>query len=368
MRVVLTGGDGFIAVNLRINLAERAGTQVIPVTRTTSRRELEEAISTADAVVHLAGVNRPREGQSYAENGAFTAEVCGAVRRSGRPTPVILSSSVQAGLDNAYGASKREAEGHVLALREAGNPVAIFRLPNVFGKWARPGYNSAIATFCHNAAHGLPLTIHDPAAPLTLAYVDDVVGAFLRCLGGAWPGDGWAEVDPVHHTTVGEAACLISSFGSSRESSMPGRVGCGLARALYATYLSYVPPKSFSYPLKRNTDARGSFCEVLRTPDCGQFSFFTAAPGVTRGGHYHHTKSEKFIVVQGQARFRFKDMRTGAAAEVEARGSDPVVVETVPGWAHDITNTGNTDLVVLLWANEVFDRDRPDTFMHAAGK
>ena len=286
--------------------------------------------------------------------------------RSARPggrVPLILASSAQAELDNPYGRSKRMAEEHVFRLHaEAGSPVAVYRLPGVFGKWARPNYNSVVATFCHNTAHGLPLNIHDPQAQLRLVYVDDVVQDFLRRIEGDWPADGRAKVAPVYETTVGEVAELVCSFRATRDTLMIERVGTGLIRALYSTYISYLPPEQFSYKVPKYGDPRGVFAEVLKTPDCGQFSFFTAHPGVTRGSHYHHTKTEKFVVIRGTARFRFRHILDGRTFELTVDGETPEVVETVPGWAHDITNVGDSDMVVMLWANEVFDRQRPDTF------
>jgi UDP-2-acetamido-2,6-beta-L-arabino-hexul-4-ose reductase len=321
-------------------------------------------IAVADVVVHLAGTNRPRDEREFAEgNGDFTRRVCEAIREAGRPLPLILASSAQAELDNPYGRSKRLAEDHVFRLHgETGSPVAVYRLPGVFGKWARPNYNSVVATFCHNTAHGLPLSIHDPQARLRLVYIDDVVHDFLRRIEGDWPRDGWSTVAPVYETTVGEVAELVRSFRATRDTLMIERVGTGVIRALYSTYISYLPPEQFAYKVPKYSDQRGVFAEVLKTPDCGQFSFFTAHPGVTRGSHYHHTKTEKFVVIRGTARFRFRHILDGRAFELTANGETPQVVETVPGWAHDITNIGDSDMIVMLWANEVFERQRPDTF------
>ena len=238
--------------------------------------------------------------------------------------------------------------------------VLVYRLPNVFGKWCRPNYNSAVATFCHNIARDLPITIHDPAAPLDLVYVDDVVSAFLAAL--AEPARATPEVQPVYRTTVGEVAGLLRQFRGSRDTLITERVGTGLTRALYATFVSYLPPEMFGYDVKQYVDPRGAFMEMLKTHDSGQFSVFTAHAGVTRGGHYHHTKTEKFLVVRGRARFRFRHMATGEIHEILTSGDTPHVVETIPGWTHDITNIGEDEMIVALWANEIFDRQRPDTY------
>jgi len=363
-RILVTGADGFIGRNLTAFLAPREGVKVVPVSRANSWPDLAAGIAVADVVVHLAGINRPRAESEFAEgNSDFTRSVCEAIRKSGRPLPLIFASSTQAELDNPYGHSKRAAEEHVFRLHaEAGSPVAVYRLPGVFGKWARPNYNSVVATFCHNTAHGLPLDIHDPQALLRLVYIDDVVLDFLRRIEGDWPQDGWATVAPTYETTVGEVAELVRSFRAIRDTLMIERVGTGLTRALYSTYISHLPPEQFSYKVPKYGDSRGLFAEILKTPDCGQFSYFTAHPGVTRGSHYHHTKTEKFVVVRGTARFRFRHILDGRTFELTTNGETPEVVETVPGWAHDITNIGDSDMVVMLWANEVFDRQRPDTF------
>lgn len=363
MRVVVTGSEGFIGRNLVAAVAPRRDMEIIPVTRATSVGVLREAVAAADAVVHLAGTNRPSNDSEFmVGNAALTLEVCEAIRLCGRPVGLLLSSSTQADLDNPYGASKRAAEEHVFALHRSGNPVAVYRLPGVFGKWARPNYNSVVATFCHNAVRDLPLPIRDPQAELRLVYIDDVVADFVKRLGGDWPADGRGEVQPVYRTTVGEVARLLGTFRATRDSLVTERVGAGFIRALYSTYISYLPPEQFSYSLPKYGDARGVFAEILKTPDCGQFSYFTAPPGVTRGGHYHHTKTEKFVVLQGRARFRFRHIVDGRSFEHVVDGAEPEVVETVPGWAHDITNIGSADMVVMLWANEIFDRQNPDTF------
>lgn len=238
-------------------------------------------------------------------------------------------------------------------------------MPNVFGKWCKPNYNSVLATFCHNIAREQPININDPAARLTLVYVDDVIEHFIKLMDGVdipVDAEGFSTVSPEYTTTVGELAHQIRSFKESRTTQMTERVGTGLLRALYATYVSYLPVESFGYTVPQHGDPRGVFVEMLKTPDCGQFSFFTAHPGITRGGHYHHTKTEKFLVIKGQARFNFRHMGTGEIHTLVSNGGDAEVVETIPGWTHDITNIGTDELIVMLWANEVFDRTRPDTF------
>jgi UDP-2-acetamido-2,6-beta-L-arabino-hexul-4-ose reductase len=362
MKVLVTGADGFIGRNLRIALGEH-GHDVLPVTRDSSDVDLAAAVAGADAAIHLAGVNRPRDPAEFAAGNAdFTARLCAMLSATGRAVPVAFASSIQAERDNPYGASKRAAEEHLRRYAEtSGAPVGLYRLANVFGKWSRPDYNSAVATFCHNLARGLPIRIDNPAAEVRLVYIDDVVAEFLRFIDE--PGDGarLLEAGPVYTTTVGELARQIEAFKDVRTSLVTERVGTGLVRALYATYVSFLPPQAFSYGVPKYGDARGVFVEMLKTPDCGQFSFFTAHPGITRGGHYHHTKTEKFLVIRGRAKYRFRHLITDETFEVDSQGDDPLVVETIPGWAHDITNIGDDELVVMLWANEIFDRQKPDT-------
>ena len=361
MRIVITGADGFIGKNLRLRLSELGGHEVICITRSTPPADFASLLAGSDFVYHLAGVNRPQDPSEFASgNTGATTALCEAL--AGRATPVAYASSTQAALDNPYGASKRAAEEALLAhAQRSSAAVHLFRLTNVFGKWARPNYNSAVATFCHNVAHGLPISVHDASAPLKLVYVDDVVEAFVRLLDGSGVG-GYVEAGPVYETTVGELADTVRGFAQSRASLMTDRVGTGLVRALYSTYLSYLQPEAFAYQVPRHADPRGVFVEMLKTPDCGQFSYFTAHPGVTRGEHYHHSKTEKFLVIKGTAHFGFRQVVTGETHELVVRGGEGTIVETMPGWTHNITNVGDDEMIVMLWANEVFDRARPDTF------
>jgi UDP-2-acetamido-2,6-beta-L-arabino-hexul-4-ose reductase len=371
MKVLITGANGFIGNNLQLHLAERKDVHVVCFTREHSVAQLPELLAGVDFVFHLAGINRPQDPQEFVEgNASLTQSLCDAVANvavaTGKKIPVVCSSSIQADRDNAYVQSKRAAENALFALqRDHGVPVHVFRLPNVFGKWCKPNYNSAVATFCHNIARDLPIQINDPSAALTLVYVDDVLERFIQLMDGAEAAadaDGFATVTPQYSTTVGALAAQIHTFKESRSTLLTERVGVGLMRALYATYVSYLPVESFAYPVQQHADARGVFVEMLKTPDCGQFSYFTAHPGITRGGHYHHSKTEKFLVIKGQARFKFRHMRTGETFELMTHGAKAEIVETVPGWTHDITNVGEDEMVVMLWANEVFDRARPDTF------
>jgi UDP-2-acetamido-2,6-beta-L-arabino-hexul-4-ose reductase len=371
MKVLITGANGFLGRNLSQYLFDRKGLEVLSFTSSNDLDELLDFINGVEFVFHLAGVNRPQDPRDFFKgNTDFTSLLIAAIedemKISGRKIPILYASSSQAGLSNPYGASKLAAEVllHDFSQRND-SPAYIFRLPNVFGKWSRPNYNSVVATFCHNLARGIPIHINDPSASMVLVYVDDVIESFIKLMDGANPvlGPlGFATVAPLYTTTVGEIAGLLESFVASRDTLTIERVGTGFLRALYSTFVSFLPVQSFSYAAKMHGDNRGVFVEMLKTPDCGQFSFFTAHPGITRGGHYHHTKTEKFLVIKGKARFRFRHVQSGETHQIDTSGDNAEIVETVPGWTHDITNIGTEEMVVMLWANEVFDRQRPDTF------
>jgi UDP-2-acetamido-2,6-beta-L-arabino-hexul-4-ose reductase len=374
VHILITGADGFIGRNLHLRISERAGWTVTPWTRHSAPDGLRSAIEQADVVIHLAGVNRPKDVSEFQTgNVNFTVRLCEALAQvastSNHRPRLIYTSSTQADRGNPYGESKKASEAVMRSLAQTrGHALHLFRLPNVFGKWCRPHYNSAVATFCHQIARGLPIEVHDPSAALHLVHVDDVIDRFLALMDGAAPqpdAAGFETAGPIYSTTVGAVADIIRSFRESRDTGVIGTVGHGLGRALYATYVSYLPVDAFDYPLVRHEDPRGVFVEMLKTHDSGQFSYFTAHPGITRGGHYHHAKTEKFLVIQGKACFRFRHMLSGEKHEIHTTAESPRVVETVPGWTHDITNTGDSLMVVMLWANEIFDRTRPDTISAA---
>ena len=366
-RILVTGANGFIGKNLVVRLNELSNVNVTTFVRGDDAALLPQLVSQIDAVVHLAGENRPADETAFAKvNSGLTSALCNAIeqefRSTGRHVPLVLASSTQAERDNPYGRSKLAAEASVHTLvKETGNPCVIFRIPGVFGKWCKPNYNSVVATFCHNIARDLPIQINDPTASLRLVYVDDVVTALLAALDTPARGSVQAKVEPEYTTTLGELANQIRAFGDCRSTLMTERVGTGFVRALYATYVSYLPNEKFSYQVTQHADPRGVFVEMLKTPDSGQFSYFTAHPGITRGGHYHHTKTEKFLVIKGEALFRFRHLLTNELVELRTSGGTPQVVDTIPGWTHDITNVGGDEMVVMLWANENFDREKPDT-------
>lgn len=363
MRVLVTGANGFVGKNLLVHLREFADIELSVFLRTDPTEQLFLKVAEADFIFHLAGINRPKDEREFTVgNFDLTQQLCEAIKKSNRCIPMVYTSSIQAEQDNPYGFSKRKAEEALLELTTlTGSPSYIYRLPNLFGKWCRPNYNSVVATFCYNIANDLPIKVNDPNAVLRLAYIDDVIQDFLLVMRER-PSGGYREIEPVYPISLGSLAAELTRFKESRRDLITEKVGTGLSRALYSTYLSYLTPSQFSYPLTKHEDARGVFVEMLKTSDSGQFSYFTAHPGVTRGGHYHHTKNEKFLVTKGAARFRFRHIETGETYEYCVNASRPEIVETIPGWSHDITNIGNDEMIVLLWANEIFDRSHPDTY------
>ncbi|AHZ68787.1 NAD-dependent epimerase/dehydratase [Pseudomonas mandelii JR-1] len=369
MKVLITGANGFVGQNLISHLSEKADVEVVRFTREDSLERLPGLVAQVDFVFHLAGVNRPLDPQEFhTGNTDLTRALCEAIRASGRRIPVLYTSSSQAELDNPYGNSKLGAEQVLIDLNSTyGSAIHLFRLPNVFGKWARPNYNSAVATFCNNVARDLPIQINDPQARINLVYIDDVIAHFIAVMEGKKAGSPFVDVKPQYSITVGALAEQLAAFRDSRKSMITEPVGTGLVRALYSTYLSYLPPERFTYEVPKHGDPRGVFVEMLKTQDSGQFSYFTAHPGITRGGHYHHSKTEKFLVIKGTACFRFRHIVSGEFYELVTTGETPEIVETVPGWTHDITNTGAEEMIVMLWANEIFDREEPDTFASPVG-
>jgi UDP-2-acetamido-2,6-beta-L-arabino-hexul-4-ose reductase len=365
-RVVVTGARGFIGRNLMASLSSRTDTQVVGLDVDDVLADCLGQLAEADLVFHLAGVNRPQDPGEFARgNAGFTQQLVDLLKRLGRPVPLLLTSSTQADLDNPYGASKKEAEDHVRAYgRESGAPVFIYRLPNVFGKWSRPNYNSVVATFCHNTAQGLPLAVHDPDRQLELVHIDDVVSEFLAASGGhPHLGPLGDPVIPrVFTISLGDLAARIQQFPRTRLTREAPRVGDDLTRLLYSMYLSYLPLDQFAYPLETKRDPRGWLAEVLRGPALGQIFVSVTRPGIARGNHWHHTKTEKFLVVSGEAIVRFRQIAGTEVIEYPVSGTEPRVVDIPPGFTHHIVNTGASDLVTLFWASEPFDPARPDTY------
>ena len=363
MHILVTGSQGFIGKNLVVTLNQLEGFSVDTFDRTNDIKSLESKISSVDAVVHLAGENRSKNDEDFdIGNYQLTKSICLSIENLDKRIPVIFTSTTQAEEDNPYGKSKLAAE---IALQELqkkkNNPVIIYRLPGVFGKWSKPNYNSVVATFCHNIANKLPIKVNDPSKSIRLVYIDDVIQSFVEVLKAPDQMAQWGSVEPEYSITLQDLADQIKLFFDSRTTLISERVGEGITRALYSTYLSFLSPDQFTYEIPFFPDERGMFVEVLKTKDSGQFSFFTVQSGITRGQHFHHSKSEKFIILKGKARFKFRHLLTDEKFEIFASSDELKVIETIPGWVHDITNVGENEMIVMLWANEIFNRKEPDT-------
>lgn len=363
-KVLVTGAYGFIGKNLVMELQNR-DIEVLKFGKDDSERLLRTYIREAEFVFHLAGVNRPKDTKEFSTgNKGFTARMIELIKKENHPIPILFTSSIQATQDNPYGQSKREAEDLLFRYsKETGVPVFVYRLPNVFGKWCRPNYNSAIATFCHNIARDLPITVHDPEVIINLVYIDDVVTEFINALEGRANKSGdFCEVPEVYKKKLGDIVDLIYSFKKSRENRLVPDMSDPFTKKLYSTYLTYLPEDQFSYPLKMNIDHRGSFTEFLRTVDRGQVSINISKPGITRGNHWHHTKNEKFLVVYGKGVIRFRKPDSDKVIEYYVSGDKLEVIDIPPGYTHNIENLGETDMVTIMWANELFDPENPDTY------
>lgn len=374
MNILITGAGGFIGKNLTAALENiRDGKdktrdfgeiELMLYDIDTPPELLKTYCQNADFVFHLAGVNRPETEDEFMKgNFGFTETLLNTLKACKNTCPVMLSSSIQAALPNPYGLSKKAGEDLFFAYgKETGAAVFVYRFPNVFGKWCRPNYNSAVATFCHNIARDLPITVNNPAHEMTLVYIDDVVSALLDALSGQPSRDGaFCRVDAEHKITLGEIAELLYAFRESRKTKEIPEMA-GFSKKLYATYLSYLPEKEFSYPAKMNCDARGSFTELFRTKERGQVSVNISKPGITKGNHWHHTKNEKFVVVSGKGVIRFRRPDSEEIFEYFVSGDKIEIVDIPTGYTHNIENLGDTDMVTVMWCNECFDPEKPDTY------
>lgn len=366
MKVLVTGAKGFIGRNLISELERREKVSVLPFDIDTPSELLDEYCRECDFVFNLAGVNRPEHVEEFMEgNFGFATTLVETLKKYGNTCPVMNSSSIQAALENPYGKSKKAGEDMMFSYGlESGAQVYIYRFPNVFGKWCRPNYNSAVATFCHNIAHNLPIQVNDRSTVMHLVYIDDVVEELLQAL-DRHPhvnADGYCYVPVEHEITLGEIVNLLYSFRESRSNFMiPDMSENSFEKKLYSTYLSYLPEEEFSYPLVMHEDARGSFTEILKSADRGQVSINISKPGITKGNHWHHTKNEKFVVVSGKALIRFRKYGEDRVIEYHVSGDKLEVVDIPTGYTHSIINEGETDLVTLMWCNECFNPGRPDT-------
>jgi UDP-2-acetamido-2,6-beta-L-arabino-hexul-4-ose reductase len=366
MRVLVTGSAGFVGKNLVQTLLRRSGVEVFEYDVGMPDRGFLEALGQADAVVHLAGVNRPQAAEEFETgNAGSTRQLCERLMALGRAPQILFASSIQAELDNPYGISKRRAEEALRRFSEAtGARVTVYRWPNLFGKWCRPNYNSVVATFCHNIARGLPVLISDSGKEIELAYIDDVVAAIVGELENTEGAEcfRFAQVQPTYRVTLGALAESIRAFRESRSTLLLADFGDRFTRCLYATYLSYLPEAEFSYSLDIKRDSRGELAEFLKSPFGGQIFVSRTRPGVTRGNHFHHTKVEKFLVLEGEAVIRFRHIVTDELLTYPVTGKEFRVVDIPPGYTHSIENVGAGEMVVLFWVSEVFDPKAPDTF------
>lgn len=377
MNILVTGANGFIGKNLcaTLNAIKEGADKSFVISSDLNLFEydvdseptlLDEYCEKADFVFNLAGVNRPKEQEEFmSENFGFASTLLDMLKKHGNKCPVMLSSSTQAALDNPYGLSKRAGEKLFFQYsRETGAKVLVYRFPNVFGKWCRPNYNSAVATFCYNIAHDLPIRINDGSVVMKLVYIDDVVTELVHALEGepSVCAGGFCAV-PIEHTIkLGEIADRIVSFRKSREMRSVPDMSDEFTRKLYATYLSYLPEDQFSYSLSMNVDARGSFTEIIRTPERGQFSVNISKPGITKGNHWHHSKNEKFLVVSGRGVIRFRKVGDDKVYEYFVSGDRLEAVDIPTGYTHNIENLGETDMVTFMWASECFNPEKPDTY------
>lgn len=366
LKILVTGANGFIGKNLIAELQNRGCSEIYRYDKDTDEDLLGEYTKDCEFVFHLAGVNRPDNEKEFLDgNFGFTSLLLDSLKKHRNSCPIAISSSIQAELDNPYGRSKKAGEDLLFEYgKETGAKVLVYRLPNVFGKWCRPNYNSVIATFCHNIAHGLPIKVNDRGAILNLVYIDDVVTELIDALQGQETKVGdYCQVPTVHFTSLGDIVDLLYSFKQSRTELCIPNMSDPFTKKLYSTYLSYLPQDQFSYRLTMNVDERGSFTEFIRTPDRGQVSVNVSKPGITKGNHWHHTKNEKFLVVSGSGVIRFRRVDSDDVIEYFVSGDKLEVVDIPAGYTHNIENLGDTDMVTIMWANEPFDPNKPDTYL-----
>jgi UDP-2-acetamido-2,6-beta-L-arabino-hexul-4-ose reductase len=365
MKILVTGAKGFVGKNLTVELKNQNFNEIYEYDIDTELSLLDGYCKEADFVYHLAGVNRPKDSSEFMEvNHGFTSFLLDRLNEYNNTCPVMFSSSIQAVLDNPYGRSKKAAEELMFAYeRKTGAKVLVYRFPNIFGKWCRPGYNSVIATFCSNISRGLPVTVDDRDKELNLAYIDDVVGELIKVLNSRnWSKEAFCSVSPVYRLTLGEIADLIYSFKKSYENLSVPDMSDEFASRLYSTYLTYLPEDGFGKALKINRDERGSFTELIKTPDRGQISVNISKPGAVKGNHWHQNKSEKFFVVSGRGVINLRKVGCSEIIKKHVSADAPEAIDIPAGYVHSIENTGNTEMVTIIWANECFNPEKPDTY------
>ena len=365
MNILVTGAKGFVGRNLVADLKANDLGNIFEYDKESKIEDLRKWVAEADFIYHLAGVNRPKDEAEFMEgNFGFTSDLLDIMREMGSKAPVLITSSIQAALDNPYGKSKKAGEDLMFAFAEENkSPVYVYRFANLFGKWSRPNYNTVVATFCHKISRNEEIQINNPKAPIELCYIDDVVAELKLALQGKpHTKDLFCYVPVTHPTTVGKIADILYSFKESRQNLMIPDMSDPLTYKLYSTYLSFLPEDEFSYKLTMHQDQRGYFTEAFKSNERGQVSINLAKPGITKGQHWHHSKNEKFLVVQGQGVIRFRKIGEVEIIEYPVSGGVLEVVDIPTGYTHSIVNTGDTDMITVMWANEVFNPDKPDTY------
>ena len=361
MKVLVTGSNGFIGKNLKTHLQALDNVEVIDYDKEDTIDKIKDNLAEISFIFHLAGVNRPQTTEEfYQGNSDLTKQIVDLIKD--KNIPLLITSSIQATKDNDYGKSKKLAENYI---KENLKKYYIFRLHNVFGKWARPNYNSVVATFCNNIAHDLPITINDEKTSLDLIYIDDICYEFINILKGQAPTEkieDYCYINPRYNVTLGYIATRLYEFRDSMNSIYVPNTGDEFTKKLYSTYISYVPVEKTHVSAKKNVDERGSFTELVRTYDSGQFSVSFSKPGIVRGNHYHHTKLERFIVIKGKAKIFFKSVIDGSHYELIVDDNDIQIVTIPVGYTHNIENIGNEEMILAIWCNELFDKDKPDTY------
>lgn len=365
MKILVTGSKGFIGRNLIAELNNRGYENILEFHRESNLEMLEEHTKECDFVFHLAGINRPNDEREYMEgNYGLTLKLLNFLEKHNNKAPILLASSIQAERDNPYGKSKKAGEDLLLTYgNETGAKVLVYRLPNLFGKWCKPNYNSVVATFCHNIARGLDIQVNDPESTLSLSYIDDVLSEFINALDGKESRQGdFCYIPVTYSLTIGELAEKIYAFKRNRDTLLMPSLEGELDKALYGTYLSFLPKESFSYRLQKRQDNRGWLAEFIKSKSMGQIFVSKTQPGITRGNHWHHSKVEKFLVIQGEAVIKFRNLDSEEILDYKVNGDEPEVVDIPVGYTHSITNIGEGELITLFWACEIFDPENPDTF------
>lgn len=376
-KVLITGAKGFIGKNLVTVIKELKLYEIVKIEKNSSEEELKNALLEVDVIVHLAGVNRPKEVNEYYEgNGGLTENIVKILEKNNKKTPILITSSIQATLDNDYGKSKKISEEALIKYSEnTGANVYIFRLPNVFGKWCKPNYNSAVATFCYNIAHDLDIWIKDPTIEVNLVYIDDVISAIVDVIEQKSNTKSYRkihehyyEVSKTYKKTLGTIVDNLKMFRNMRNTLLIPNLKDEFNKDLYSTYLSYLDKKNFSYYLDKKEDNRGWLIELVKSPAFGQMFISKTYPKITRGNHYHHTKTEKFIVIQGEAKISFRKIDEEEVIEYIVSGERPQVLDIPPGYTHSIENIGTEEVITIFWANEMFNLEKPDTYFEEVNK